>query len=186
MESKLILDYSFYQRDTVVVAKDLLGKKLVRIIDGTILSGIITETEAYCFSDDPASHAYRGKTVRNTPMFGNPGSAYIYFIYGNHFCFNIVAKKENQIAGAVLIRAVQPAAGIELMHQLRNKKDERILANGPGKLTQAFQINKSHNLIDLTQINELYVTMGVTPEKVHATPRIGISQAQEKLWRFVI
>ncbi|HRN78036.1 MAG TPA: DNA-3-methyladenine glycosylase [Candidatus Dependentiae bacterium] len=182
----MILDPLFYQRDTVEVAKDLVGKKIIRTINGINLSGIITETEAYGFSDDPASHAYRGKTQRNAPMFGPVGYAYVYFIYGNHFCFNIVARAENQIAGAVLIRAIQPIEGIELMSYYRQQKDIRILTNGPGKLTQALHITKQHNYMNVMQKGELYVTAGVIPDTICATPRIGISVGQDKLWRFII
>ena len=100
-----VLPREFYNRDTVKVAKDLLGKTLVRKIGNKTISGIITETEAYRYKDDPASHAFSGITVRNKIMFGQVGSAYVYFTYGMHFCVNVVARSNNYDAGAVLIRA---------------------------------------------------------------------------------
>ena len=101
-----VLPRSFYSRDTVKVAKDLLGKKLVRKIKNKTISGIITETEAYRFKDDPASHAFRGVTERNKVMFGEVGVAYVYFTYGMHYCFNVVARNSNYDAGAVLIPSI--------------------------------------------------------------------------------
>ncbi len=148
------INRSFYQRDTVTVAQDLLGKLLVRELNGQVLLGIIVETEAYTF-DDPASHTYCGKTARNAPMFGDVGHAYVYFIYGNHFCFNIVAKENDMPAGAVLIRALEPMNGIALMHKHRKKHNVRILTNGPGKLAQALHITKQHSGLDITQKGQL-------------------------------
>ncbi len=107
-----ILKKSFYERSTVRVAKELLGKILVRTWHGHILSGIIVETEAYCGLIDPASHAYKGPTARNKAMFGPPGHSYVYFIYGNHHCLNIVAKSKQVAAGGVLIRGLIPIANI--------------------------------------------------------------------------
>jgi len=109
------LPRSFYSRDTVLVAKDLLGKTLVRKTGSKTISGIITETEAYRYKDDPASHAYRGKTERNKAMFGQVGRAYVYFTYGMYHCFNVVAKSQNYEAGAVLIRALYPKKGVNKM-----------------------------------------------------------------------
>ena len=159
LQQRLLLR-SFFQRDTVVVARQLIGHILVRKINGVVLAGIITETEAYRGDDDPACHAYRGKTKRTEPMFGKEGYAYVYFIYGNHFCFNIVAKSATQKAGAVLIRAIKPLLGIEIMKQFRQKEDEKLLTNGPGKLTQALAVTKDHNFIDCTKSNELFVEKG--------------------------
>ncbi|HKU33887.1 MAG TPA: DNA-3-methyladenine glycosylase, partial [Candidatus Nitrosotalea sp.] len=114
-----ILPRSFYCRDTVSVAEDLLGKKLIRQINGKIISGIISETEAYRYRDDPASHSYRGKTERNKAMFGDVGKAYVYFTYGMHYCVNAVAKNKESEAGAVLIRALVPNIGIDFMIKQR-------------------------------------------------------------------
>jgi len=183
-----IVPGSFYERDTVTVARALLGKRIIRTLDRFTLSGIITQTEAYCFSNDPASHAYRGKTKRNAAMFGPVGHAYVYFIYGNHFCFNIVARKSTMQAGAVLIRAIEPLKGIDLMHKHRGKKERKILTDGPGKLAQALGITTSHNGVNLVQQGQLYVTEGdsIDTTTIYATPRIGISVGQDKLWRFCL
>lgn len=183
---KFILPKSFYARSTTQVAQDLLGKKLVRILDnGTILSGIITETEAYQ-SDEPACHAHKGCTARTAPLFGPVGHTYIYFIYGNYFCLNIVAKK-GVIAGGVLIRAVEPVEGIQFMQHARKTTEIKNLTTGPGKLTQAFNITKNEQGIDVTQQGSLYVTrVDVGPFKIGASPRIGISKALDKHWRFYI
>lgn len=177
---------SFYARDTVVVAQELIGHILVRSIAGTALAGIITETEAYRGDDDPACHAYQNKTARTAPLFGTVGCAYVYFIYGNHFCFNIVARSAEQTAGGVLIRAIKLITGIEQMEKFRNRVQSRLLTNGPGKLTQALQITKHHNYLDCTQPGELFVTEKQQNFNVQATPRIGIAKAQDKLWRFIV
>ena len=153
-----ILPRKFYQRDTVIVAKKLLGKKLVRKIGNKEISGIITETEAYRHEDDPASHAFRKITDRNKVMFGNVGISYVYFTYGMHYCFNIVAKKSKVPAGAVLIRAIEPDKGIKKMQENRSLKDIKNLTNGPAKLTQALNITKEHYGIDLTRKSEIYIT----------------------------
>ncbi len=179
-----ILKKEFYQRDTVVVARDLIGKTLVRKINNKILSGIITETEAYRGLDDPASHAYRGITPRTKPMFGPVGHAYIYFVYGNYFCFNITARTEDQDAGAVLIRAIKPIDGIELMQKLRGRNNN--IADGPGKLCQAMKINKDLNGMSLMQEGELFlIDQKIDLVKTVATPRIGIKKGIEKQWRFM-
>ena len=120
-----ILPKKFYQRDTVIVAKELLGKKLTRKIGNYEISGIISETEAYRHKDDPASHAFRSITSRNKVMFGEVGIAYVYFTYGMHYCFNIVAKKLKIPAGAVLIRGINPEKGIKKMEKNRNIKNKR-------------------------------------------------------------
>lgn len=181
-----ILSRSFYARDTVIVAHDLIGHILVRNLEDKVVAGIITETEAYRGDDDPACHAYRGKTNRTAPLFGTPGLAYIYFIYGVHYCFNIVAKLPTQKAGGVLIRALKPIEGIEHMKKWRGISDETNLSNGPGKLAQALQITKIQNSVDCTQVGEIYVIQNEYPKVIQQTPRIGISQGQDTLWRFVV
>jgi DNA-3-methyladenine glycosylase len=160
---------------------------MVHEIDGHVRSGIIVETEAY-MSVDPACHAHRGKTKRNECLFGPVGHSYVYFIYGNHYCVNTVARTPDMPAGGVLIRALQPVEGIELMKKARRMDSIKNLTNGPGKLTQALGINRSDNGMDLTVGKKLYITDGVKVAKkdIKATPRIGISAAQEKLWRFII
>lgn len=183
-----ILKRSFYERPTVEVAQDLLGKRVVRTLHGHVLSGIIVETEAYCGLIDPASHAYRGPTPRNKAMFEAPGHSYVYFIYGNHHCLNLVAKEKGVAAGGVLLRALIPYEGIPEMQKLRHTEAVANLMSGPGKIGQALHLNLTNNHIDLTKKGELYVTEGIDVPKqdIIATPRIGISKAQEKLWRFTI
>lgn len=186
--SVIILDRQFYARDTLQVAQDLLGKKLVRILpDGTRLSGIIIETEAYT-NEDPACHAYRGKSERNAALFGPVGHAYVYFIYGNHFCLNTVARDSKTLAGGVLIRAIAPVDGLEQMKKYRTIKSIAELTNGPGKLTQALAIDRAFNHHDITQQGQLFIMYGVevNPKDIKKTPRIGISAGQEKLWRFTL
>jgi len=182
----------FYSRHTALVAKGLLGKKLVRLYeDGSgkprRLSGIIYETEAYGSKNDPASHAFNGITNRNSVMFGEVGIAYVYFIYGMHHCMNITARAPSSEAGAVLIRSLLPVEGIDIMIGYCNAKDKLTLANGPGKLTKAMDINRSHNGINLTDPRStLYIEDFIIPKKVISTPRIGISRATEKCWRYMI
>lgn len=180
------LPREFYARDTVTVAKALLGKKLVRKIKGKKISGIITETEAYRHKDDPASHAFRKKTDRNHAMFEEVGRAYVYFTYGMYFCFNVVARNPKVEAGAVLIRALHPEKGIDIMKKNRKKDDLKILTNGPAKLAQALDISKKQYGLDLTQNSELFITEGIPRKKIISSPRIGIRSATENLWNFKI
>lgn len=183
-----IIPQEFYSRNTIAVAKDLLGKILVRVVGKTTLSGIIVETEAYRSTDDPASHSYRGKTERNSVMFGEVGHAYVYFTYGNHYCLNIVAKEDSTPAGAVLIRAIEPVEGIKLMHRLRKTNDLYNLTSGPGKLTKALNVTKKQNGIDVTKQGEMYILNGkdVSDSSIIAASRIGIRVALDKQWRFLI
>jgi DNA-3-methyladenine glycosylase len=174
------------------VAKDLLGKKLVRTIRNNNnnmqfrLAGIIVETEAYGYSDDLASHAYVGPTGRNKIMFGDVGKAYVYFTYGNHFCLNVSARRSKVEAGAILIRGIEPVEGIELMRQFRPVDDIYSLTSGPGKLTQALNITSLLNGIDMTNSeSEVYIEFGKRPKRIVTTPRIGITRALDKEWRFV-
>ena len=178
------LSRRFYMSDTKEVAKNLLGKTLVRKIGKQILSGVIIETEAYMGKNDPASHSSRKKTERNKIMFDEVGRAYVYFTYGMHYCFNVVAKKESAESGAVLIRAIQPRQGIERM--IKNRKTTVIsnLANGPGKLTQAMQITLKEYNLDLTKNSSLFIIDGEKPAKIIAKPRIGIKIGIDKLWNF--
>jgi len=180
------LPRKFYQQDTVTVAKNLLGKKIVRKIGRTEISGIITETEAYRHKDDPASHAHRKITDRNKAMFGDVGMAYVYFTYGMYYCFNVVARNPKVAAGAVLIRAIEPEKGVKKMQENRNKKDLKDLTNGPAKLTQAMEITKDHYGVDLTKDSKLYITEGIKAKNIVSSPRIGIRQATDKLWNFKI
>jgi len=252
ISKRKILGRDFYNRDTSLVAKELLGKGLVKLpgnvksrmgdlagkkqVD-TILSGIIIETEAYYGKDDPASHAFRGRTARSEIMFGKPGVAYVYLCYGMYFLLNAVTE-EAGIPGAVLIRSVLPVQGLGLMYKRRasnktrdknktgtretgmardiksGKKSQDIFLNrnglpgfpeephpglpvypewltdGPGKLTVAFGIDISDNGKDLTDrcsgLNIYDLHMDNAPIKIKCTPRIGISSAREKLYRYRI
>ncbi len=182
-----ILPREFYLKNTVTVAKNLLGKRIVRKIGRCEISGIIIETEAYRHKDDPASHAFREITDRNKIMFGDVGMAYVYFTYGMHYCFNVVAKNPKSKAGAVLIRAIQPEKGIKIIQENRGSVNFANLTNGPAKLTQALEITKEHYGIDLTKHSKLFITEGIKkPEKISASPRIGVKEATDKLWNFKI
>ena len=178
----------FYTRDTLKVAKAILGKVLVRRTPLEVFTGKIVETEAYRGTDDPASHSFRGKTNRNEVMFGKPGIAYVYFTYGNHHCLNIVTERTD-IPAAVLIRSIEPLKGIETMK--RNRSVEKIIdvASGPGKLTKAFQITREDNNIDVTDSSSNISIHTPAKEKsfqIVQTTRIGIRLAQEFPWRFYI
>ncbi len=181
------LNRHFYAHDTVEVAKNLLGKLLVHKVGNTTRSGMIVETEAYRGLADPASHAYRNRSKRTIPLFGPVGHAYIYFIYGNHYCMNVVAKSHDQEAGGVLIRALQPVSGIEEMMKARECNYKQ-LTNGPGKLTEALGITGELNDTDLTISHELFITdyKIVKPTLIKSSPRIGIRVATDKKWRFYI
>ena len=183
-----IIPRGFYKRNTVDVAKAILGNILVRVIDGNLLSGIIVESEAYRSIDDPASHSHNGKTERNGVMFGEVGLAYVYITYGIHYCLNVVAKEDTFPAGAVLIRAIEPIMGIEHMRKFRKIDDLYNLTNGPGKLTNALNVNKKHNGTDITRKGNMYILEGVPINRssIKATPRIGIRLAADKQWRFLI
>ncbi len=185
-----ILDRKFYHRDTLRVARELLGKKLVRRINGLELSGMIAETEAYCGRADSACHAHRCKTQRNAVMFGKPGHAYVYFTYGMHYMLNLVTEEEENPC-AVLIRAILPIDGIAAMEARRKKKGTE-LTNGPAKLCQALSIDKSLNGWNVTLGSELWVENNkkIPDSKIITTPRIGIDYAKTKdreaLWRFIL
>jgi len=178
---------TFYERNTVRVAKELLGKVLVRRLNSTLLEGIIVETEAYRGRDDAASHAYRGPTKRNQVMFGEPGHAYVYFTYGMHYCLNVTTEPAGQ-PGAVLIRAAQPIKGIAEMKRRRRTDNVKDLSNGPAKLTQAFAITSTLNGHDLTLGRKLYVTELFRPDPftIVSGTRIGIRVAVERRWRFFV
>ena len=178
------IDREFYSRDTIQVAKDLLGKMLVRKIGRSVISGIITETEAYRQSDDPASHAYHTRTERNRAMFDTVGHAYVYFTYGMYHCMNVVARGKKFEAGAVLIRALEPHTGIDTM--IKNRKTDNIsnLTSGPAKLAIALDITKKQYGEDLVESDSLFLTYGIKPRKIIASPRIGIKVGTDKMWNF--
>jgi DNA-3-methyladenine glycosylase len=182
----MILSRDFYNRSTRQVARDLLGARLVRILDGVKLVGLITETEAYIGETDLACHAKAGLTPRTAPMYGPPGHAYVYFTYGNHWMLNAVTEGEG-FPAAVLIRAIQPIEGSEVMLERRNGRDTA----GPGKLTQALGITKSENRVDLTETTGglwIEAGMNVPNSRVTKGPRVGLNNTPEpwlsKPWRF--
>ena len=181
------LDESYFSQDTLALARSLLGRILIhRSPEGTT-SGMIVETEAYLSRNDPACHASRGKTKRNAAMFGPPGRAYVYFIYGMYYCFNVVSNDEG-IGEAVLIRALEPLSGLKLMEKRRRKsKTVLTLANGPGKLCAAMGIDKRLNGLPLFNA-PFYLGRGkdIEPDLIKSSGRIGINQARDKPWRFFI
>lgn len=180
------LGREFYLQDTVKVARQLLGKTLIRKIGKSTISGIITETEAYRQSDDPASHAHHTITPRNQAMFGMVGCAYVYFTYGMYHCMNVVARSKKHSAGAVLIRAIEPQDGIDLMMKNRKTKDVANLANGPAKLAIALNITKKQYGEDLVESDSLYITEGIKVSKIRSSARIGIKVGLDKKWNFSI
>jgi len=183
-----ILKRNFFERDTLLVARELLGTILVRHYNGRRMSGMVIETEAYLGADDSASHAFRGKTPRNQIMFGPAGIAYVYFTYGMHHLLNVVTEAQDN-PRAVLFRAIMPLRGQRQMEALRGKRGKE-LANGPAKLCRAMAIDLSLNAWDLTRGKKLWLENHNTiPENfICIGPRIGIDYAASKdrdaLWRF--
>ena len=184
----MILPKSFYDRPTLTVARELIGARLIRILDSVKLVGIISETEAYISQKDLACHAKAGLTARTAVMFGKPGHAYVYFTYGNHWMLNTVTEREG-FPAAVLIRAIQPIEGVEIMSARRSGRD----TFGPGKLTQAMGITKSENGVDLTETTHgLWIEAGVKVPNSLVTkgPRVGLNNTPEpwlsKPWRFLV
>ena len=198
------LTRQFYLRETLEVAKELLGKILVRCLPGnTLLEGRIVEVEAYRGTVDPASHAYRGLTKRNAPLFGQVGHAYVYFVYGNHYCLNVAARDSSAKAGGVLFRGIEPITGIEVMLRNRGFKSQEPLdkekkglkprwqlTNGPGKLTKAMQINAKHSGTDLTDPSSEIFIRGESNKdyefEIASSRRIGVSRAKNKPYRFYV
>lgn len=182
----------FYAQDTLEVARQLLGKTLVRNLDGRRVAGRIVETEAYLGPDDTASHSRHGPLSRAKPMFGEPGYAYIYFTYGMYHCVNCVTEPAGS-GTAVLIRALEPLEGTDLMREYRQVRNpdrqlkDRDLANGPGKLAQALQLDKTLNGVDLTGSRLWLEDAPTVPDvKVGRTARIGISKGRELEGRFYV
>lgn len=177
------LPREFYLQGCLIVARKLIGKILVRIENRDVYSGIIVETEAYLGKNDPASHSFSGKTKRNEVMFTGGGRAYVYFTYGNHYCFNVVAGTEGS-GSAVLIRAVEPVLGIEKMKKNRGVMDLYNLTNGPGKLAKAFVIDKSLNGADLSGSDIYIMENEIKDRKIMSSKRMGITKNTEKKFRF--
>jgi DNA-3-methyladenine glycosylase len=179
------LPVAFFRRPAETVAAELLGKVLVSMIDGEITQAIIVETEAYLGYDDPASHGYRHRrNARNAALFGPPGTWYVYLSYGMHWCANLVCQKAG-LASAVLLRALEPVDGLDVMRRRRGAVPDRELCSGPGKLCQALGIDRS---LDGARMSRSPVVVrpperGELPQ-VAATPRIGITKAVDWPLRF--
>lgn len=187
------LQFSYYlNRDAIFLAKDLLGKVLFTSVDGEVTAGIITETEAYFGVQDKASHAYGGRrTNRTETMYSSGGVAYVYLCYGMHNLFNVVSSVEGE-PHAILVRAVEPLIGKEIMECRRNMPaDKAAISSGPGSAARALGIDRSFNQKDLTG-DEIWIEdhgIRYTPDQIAATPRVGVAYAQEDAllpWRFFV
>jgi len=184
MRSGRPLPQAFYCRDALVVAQELIGCVLERRCDGGVLRGQIVETEAYA-QDDPASHAYGGRTARNSSMFGPAGRAYVYRIYGVHCCLNAVTNEEGR-GEAVLIRALAPLDGLHRMSVNRGVAEERRLCRGPGALCEALEIDLS---LDGTPLGEWPLRIVQGDGRAHPLacgPRVGVTRASDRPWRFCL
>jgi len=186
-----IVPSSFYERAPDIVARALLGKLVVRDLNSEHLVGRIVEVEAYFGAEDPAAHAYIGRTSRNSVLFGPPGVAYVYFIYGMYYCLNVSCEPDGH-AGGVLIRALEPIAGLETMAKLRklppNSKPQ-LLTAGPGRLCQALDITRAaHNGLDVTDATSCLRIEddGFKPKGIQVSPRIGIRHAAELPARYFV
>ncbi len=179
------LNRSFFTQPTLRVAQELLGKYLILKQNGTWLSGKIVETEAYIGKDDPASHAHGRITPRNKIMYGAPAYAYIYFVYGNHYCLNFVTEKKG-FPAAVLLRAIEPQEGILVMQKNRKSHNLKNLTNGPGKLCQALGINRKFNGCDITSDWFFVEDRAEKIPKIVSSERIGVQKGRNKKWRFYL
>lgn len=187
-----IISQDFYRRpDVVQVSRDLLGMVLCTFFNGTLTSGIITETEAYCGRNDRACHANNEtRTARTEVMYGEPGRSYVYLCYGIHHLFNVVTN-QNGLADAVLIRSIKPVDGISLIKERRGFINDKNLCNGPGKLTQALGIRTSMSGCSLLEPPVWIENQNIktSPSSITATPRVGVDYAGEdalREWRFVL
>lgn len=180
-----MFDFEFYEKPSLELAKSLLGKTLIHNTYEGTAGGVIVETEAYCGTNDPASHAANGPTPRSSIMFGKAGVSYVYFSYGMHSLFNVVADKDG-VAGAVLVRAIEPTLGIDLMRARRKSDNLMNLCSGPGKLTTALGITLKENGMSLLD-EPLYITKSRYERfEVQSSARVGISKAVDRPWRFTI
>ena len=181
------LPRGFFARPSPEVAPELLGSRLVRTLpSGIRLSGVIVEAEAY-EPGDPASHGFRGQTGRNETMFGPPGHLYVYFTYGNHWMANVVTRRRGE-GSAVLIRSLRPLDGVDEMRVRRGREQLRDLCSGPGKLCQAFEIDRRLDAADLVGGREVWLERGVPvePDVITSGSRVGISVGLDRPWRFLI
>jgi DNA-3-methyladenine glycosylase len=172
-----MMEREFFARSVHEVAPDLIGATL--LVDG--VGGRIVEVEAYDH-EDPAAHGYRGRTARNASMFGPPGHAYVYRSYGIHWCLNLVCEAEG-VASAVLLRALEPTQGLEVMRERRGLADPRLLCSGPGRLCQALAVTRAHDGVALDEPPFELRERDTTPELVTG-PRIGITRAADRPWRY--
>jgi len=177
------LGREFFEGDTVVVSRRLLGCVLVRVSHGRRIAGRIVEVEAYRGAEDPASHAFRGMTRRNRVMFGEPGHAYVYFTMGMHWCLNVTTEEPGK-AGAALIRALEPLEGIDFMMRQRGVRRVEDLADGPAKLTRALKIDGKMDGEDLAESRRLFLERGPSVKAIGVSSRVGISRGAEHKWRF--
>ncbi len=192
IDSTKKLNRSFYLKDTLEIAQQLLGKTFVRVLNGITLAGKITETEAYIGAIDESSHSFNGKTKRNEVMFADGGHLYVYFTYGMYFCANVVTGKSG-VGDAVLLRAMEPLIGVNELaknrfgkHEL-NEREKVNLLNGPAKICMAFNITKENNGADLLGDDFFILDSPVVPEQeIVTTKRVGISKSKELPWRFYI
>ena len=186
------LPRSFFSRPTRLVARELLGCQLIRVLEGTRLAGIIVETEAYIGERDLACHAKAGKTTRTAVMYGPAGFSYVYFTYGMHWMLNIVTEREG-VPAAVLIRALQPTMGMERMKTNRGTTEHQMLCRGPARLTQAMEITKKENGLDLCHESSsiwIQASGGLNKRRIAVSSRIGLGNTPEpwlsKRWRYFI
>ncbi|HZL88695.1 MAG TPA: DNA-3-methyladenine glycosylase [Pirellulaceae bacterium] len=182
------LPREFYDRDPVAVARDLLGKRLICCGNAGLCGGRIVETEAYLAERDSACHASRGKNRKNATMFGPPGHAYVYVIHARH-CLNFVTEPAGR-GSAVLLRAIEPLVGIDVMQQRRRTEALLDVARGPARLCEALNIDRRHDGLDLTLGRELWIaedpeTIGM-PLSIARSPRIGVTSAHRRLLRFFL
>jgi DNA-3-methyladenine glycosylase len=177
-----VLPASFYARPTLEALADLVGKVLVHTVRGRRVAGIIVEAEAYIGETDPACHAAPGPTRRNAPLYGPPGRAYVYLNYGIHYLVNAVTEAEGSPA-AILIRALEPLEGVDLMRRRRGRQDTASLCRGPGNLTVALAIDLRQNTADLTTGPLTIEDHRITPPRLAWSPRVGIRVGTEQPWR---
>jgi DNA-3-methyladenine glycosylase len=192
LSAGVIFPIQYYQRSVQLVARDLLGKKLIRLLNGIRVGGMICEVEAYDGEEDQACHARSGRTTRNSVMYGTPGRAYVYFTYGMHWMLNAVCREENYPA-AVLIRAIMPLEGLDVMAQNRAGIPTKNWCSGPARLTRALDIKKDCNNTDLTNPQSgLFIEdfRTFSDLQIQSSPRIGIQYAGEPWlslpWRFLV